>query len=37
LDYCAGAGGKALLFSSFMKDTGQLYLHDVNQFALKKA
>lgn len=37
LDYCAGAGGKALAIAASMKNRGQLYLHDVRPFALEEA
>jgi len=34
MDFCAGAGGKTLAFAPQMKNTGQIYLHDVRQKAL---
>jgi len=37
LDYCAGAGGKALAFGPKMANRGQLYLHDIRPQALKEA
>ena len=29
LDYCAGSGGKALVFGAKMANRGKLYLHDI--------
>lgn len=37
LDYCAGAGGKALVMTMRMKNEGQIYLHDINKRALDRA
>lgn len=37
LDYCAGAGGKALAFGARMKNQGKIYLYDIRQFMLSKA
>ncbi|MBI5345642.1 MAG: RsmB/NOP family class I SAM-dependent RNA methyltransferase [Chlamydiae bacterium] len=37
LDYCAGAGGKTLAFAPSLKNQGQIYLHDVRDFALLQA
>lgn len=37
LDYCAGAGGKTLAFAPGMRNTGQIYLHDIRSFALQEA
>ncbi len=34
MDYCAGSGGKTLAFAPAMKNTGQIYLHDVREHAL---
>lgn len=31
LDYCAGAGGKALALSIDMKNKGQIYVHDIDK------
>lgn len=36
-DYCAGAGGKSLAIAPFMKQKGQLYLHDIRPPALIEA
>lgn len=35
MDYCAGAGGKTLAFGPQMKNTGQIYLHDIRKHALQ--
>lgn len=37
LDYCAGAGGKALAIAPRMEQKGQLFLHDVRSYALQEA
>jgi 16S rRNA (cytosine967-C5)-methyltransferase len=37
LDYCAGAGGKSLAMAAVMQGKGQLFLHDVRQWALLEA
>lgn len=37
LDYCAGAGGKALAIAPEMRQGGQLYLHDIRAHALQDA
>ncbi len=37
LDYCAGAGGKTLGFAPFLKNQGQIYLHDIRPHALEQA
>ena len=34
LDYCAGHGGKAAILSMLMKNSGQLYLNDIDQSRL---
>lgn len=37
LDYCAGAGGKALAIAPAMENRGQLYLYDIREGALAQA
>ena len=37
LDYCAGAGGKSLVFANQMQNTGQLFLTDTHSRRLDKA
>ncbi|KAF4658521.1 Chloride intracellular channel protein 4 [Perkinsus olseni] len=37
LDYCAGSGGKSLVFGPNMQNTGHLYLHDVRDSMLRDA
>jgi 16S rRNA C967 or C1407 C5-methylase (RsmB/RsmF family) len=37
LDYCAGAGGKALAFAPRMNNKGQIFLHDIRGNALGEA
>lgn len=37
LDFCAGAGGKALAFAPSMQNKGQIYLHDIRLKALQEA
>lgn len=34
LDYCSGAGGKTLAFAYKMHGTGQIYVHDIRNYAL---
>jgi 16S rRNA (cytosine967-C5)-methyltransferase len=34
LDYCAGHGGKAVVLSMLMNNTGQIFLHDINDSRL---
>lgn len=34
MDYCAGSGGKTLAFAPEMKNTGQIFLHDIRHHAL---
>ncbi len=34
LDYCAGHGGKAVVLSMLMNNTGQIFLHDINESRL---
>jgi 16S rRNA (cytosine967-C5)-methyltransferase len=36
LDFCAGAAGKTLAFAHLLKNTGQIYLHDIRQRALHR-
>ena len=36
LDYCAGAGGKSLIFAQMMKNKGQIVAHDVSDISLKE-
>ena len=36
LDYCAGAGGKSLLFAQMMKNTGQIIAHDLSAHSLQE-
>ena len=35
MDYCAGAGGKALAFAPRMENKGQIFLHDIRKNALQ--
>jgi 16S rRNA (cytosine967-C5)-methyltransferase len=35
LDYCAGQGGKSVILSAIMHNSGQIYLHDINESRLK--
>lgn len=35
MDYCAGSGGKTLAFAPNMKNTGQIFLHDIRKHALQ--
>lgn len=37
IDYCSGSGGKTLAFAPFMKNSGQIYLHDIRPKALLEA
>lgn len=37
LDFCSGAGGKALAIATAMDGKGQLYLHDVRKKALQES
>ncbi len=37
LDYCSGAGGKTLGFAHLMKNTGQVFLHDIRANILEQA
>jgi len=37
LDYCAGSGGKALAIAPKLKESGQLFLHDIRIKALDEA
>ena len=37
MDYCAGAGGKALAIAPLMENRGQLFLHDVRSHILVEA
>lgn len=34
LDYCSGSGGKTLAFAPYMEGKGQIFLHDIRNFAL---
>lgn len=34
MDYCAGAGGKALAFAPPMQNKGQIFLHDIRKHSL---
>ena len=36
LDFCAGAGGKSLMFSQIMNNTGRIVAHDISSISLKK-
>ena len=37
MDYCSGSGGKALAFAPEMKNSGQIFLHDIRPFALQES
>jgi 16S rRNA (cytosine967-C5)-methyltransferase len=37
LDYCSGSGGKTLSIAHKLKDTNQIYLHDIREKALIEA
>ena len=36
LDYCAGAGGKSLIFAQMMRNRGTIIAHDVSERSLKE-
>lgn len=36
LDYCAGAGGKSLIFAQMMKNKGKIIAHDISQRSLNE-
>lgn len=36
LDFCAGAGGKSLMFSQLMNNRGRIVAHDISAISLKK-
>ena len=36
LDYCAGAGGKSLIFAQMMQGKGQILAHDISKISLKE-
>ncbi len=36
LDYCAGAGGKSLIFAQMMKNKGTILAHDISERSLKE-
>lgn len=36
LDYCAGAGGKSLIFAQMMQDKGKILSHDVSERSLQE-
>lgn len=36
LDYCAGAGGKSLIFAQMMQNKGEIIAHDVSQRSLNE-
>ena len=36
VDFCAGAGGKSLMFSQLMNNTGRIVAHDISSISLKK-
>ncbi len=36
LDYCAGAGGKSLVFVQMMKNQGQIVAHDISKISLNE-
>lgn len=36
LDYCAGAGGKSLIFAQMMKNTGHITAHDISERSLNE-
>ncbi len=36
LDYCAGAGGKSLIFAQMMQNTGKILAHDISERSLKE-
>jgi 16S rRNA (cytosine967-C5)-methyltransferase len=37
LDFCTGAGGKALAIAPVLKNTGQIHIHDIREKALQEA
>ena len=37
LDYCGGAGGKTLAFAPFMRNKGQIFVHDIRKSVLLEA
>lgn len=37
MDFCSGSGGKTLAFAPSMKNTGQIFLHDIRAHALQEA
>lgn len=37
LDYCAGSGGKSLVYGTLMENKGKLYLHDIRPHMLAQA
>lgn len=37
MDFCAGSGGKTLAFAPLMQNSGQIFLHDVRNYALQDA
>lgn len=37
MDYCAGSGGKTLAFAPKMQLRGQIFLHDIRDYALQEA
>lgn len=37
LDFCAGSGGKSLAFSHFLKDSGQIFIHDSREKIIANA
>ena len=36
LDYCAGAGGKSLIFAQMMQNRGQIVAHDISEHSLQE-
>ncbi|MBE6455646.1 MAG: RsmB/NOP family class I SAM-dependent RNA methyltransferase [Alphaproteobacteria bacterium] len=36
LDYCAGAGGKSLIFAQMMQNKGRILAHDISERSLKE-
>lgn len=37
MDYCAGSGGKTLAFAPAMRNSGQIFLHDIRDYALQES
>ena len=37
MDYCSGSGGKTLAFAPALEKKGQIYLHDIRNYALLEA